>query len=106
MDSEELHGNVNPIGEDFRSLLETNSRENSEITSERTRLINAETASQMSKKLKEIKTDLNSQILQPINSAITEKVFPTLQTSLGMQENGFSAKVDLLANGLQGTPRL
>ena len=47
----------------FRSLLNTNISENSEITAETNRLINSETSSQMSKKLEELKSDLNSHIL-------------------------------------------
>ena len=41
--------NSNLVGEDFRSLLNTNSRENSEATIETTRLIIEEISSQMSK---------------------------------------------------------
>ena len=44
------HHSSNVIDEDFRSLLNTNSRENSEITIETTR---------MSRKLNEIKISLN-----------------------------------------------
>ena len=43
------------IGEDFSSLFNTNSRENSEITIEATRMINEEISNQMSRKLNEIK---------------------------------------------------
>ena len=39
--------NSNVIGEDFRSLLNTNSRENSEITIETTRMINEEISNQL-----------------------------------------------------------
>ena len=49
----------NVIGEDFRSLLNTNSRENSEAIIETTRLINEEISNQMSRRLSEIKTSLN-----------------------------------------------
>ena len=49
----------NALGEDFRSLLNTNSRENSDIAIETTRLINEEISNQMSKKLNEIKNSLN-----------------------------------------------
>ena len=52
----------NVLGEDFRSLPNTNSRENSEIMIESTRLITEEISNQMSRKLIEIKTSLNSQI--------------------------------------------
>ena len=57
--------NSNTTGEDFRSLL-TNSRENSEITIETTRLINEEITNQMSRKLNEIKMSRNSQIQNAI----------------------------------------
>ena len=39
------HQNSNLVGEDFRSLLNTNSRENSEVTIETTRIIGDEIAS-------------------------------------------------------------
>ena len=55
--------NSNVIGEDFRSLLNTNSRENSEITVETTRMISEETSNQMSRKLNEIRNSLNSFLL-------------------------------------------
>ena len=38
----------NLFGEDFRSLLNTNSRENSEMTIETTRMISEENSNQMS----------------------------------------------------------
>ena len=59
--------NSNMTGEDFRSLL-TNSRENSEITIEKTRLINEEISSQITRKLNEIRTSLNSQIQDAITT--------------------------------------
>ena len=61
----------NVIGEDFRSLLNTNSRESSKITIETTRMINEEISNQMSRKLNEIKSSLNIQIQDAISSAIT-----------------------------------
>ena len=45
----------NLLGEDFRSLLNTNSRENSEIAIEITRLINEEISNQLSRKVNEMK---------------------------------------------------
>ena len=65
----------NVIGEDFRSLLNTNNRENSQVKIETTRMINDERSNQMSRRLNEIKTSLNSQIQDAINNAITEKIF-------------------------------
>ena len=76
---------ANPISEDIRSLINTNSREKSEITIETARLINNEITSQVTRKLDEIRSDLNSQILEVINSAITEKVLPSIQNVLGVQ---------------------
>ena len=68
--------NSSLTGEDFRSLL-TNSREDSEITIETTRLINEEISNQMSKRLIEIKTNLDSQIQNAITTATTETEFPS-----------------------------
>ena len=76
----------NVIGEDFRSLLNTNSRENSEIKIETTRMINEEISIQMSRKLNEIKNSLNVRIQDAIKSAITEKILPSIQKTLEMQE--------------------
>ena len=77
--------NSNLVGEDFRSLLNTNSRENSEITIETTRLINDEISSQLSRKLNEIKTSLSSQIQNAISAAITNTMRPSIQNTLNMQ---------------------
>ena len=76
---------ANPISEDFRSLINTNSREYSEITIETARLINNEITYQVTWKLDEIRSDLNTQILEVVNSAITEKVLPSIQNVLGVQ---------------------
>ena len=67
--------NSNLVGEDFRSLLNTNSRENSEITIETTRMICEEISNQVSRKLNESKTSMNYQIQDAINNAITERYF-------------------------------
>ena len=71
------------------SLFSTNSRENSEITKEATRMMNSEIASQMSNNSDELKAHLNSPFSQVIYSAIAGKVLPTIQNSLGTQENGW-----------------
>ena len=67
--------NSNVIGEHFRSLLNTSSNENSEITIETTRRINEEISNQLSRKLNKIENGLNVQIQDAISSAITEKNF-------------------------------
>ena len=63
----------------YRSLLNTNLSENSEITVETSRAISSEISSQMSRKLEEMKSDLNSHILEVINSAIDEKILPSIE---------------------------
>ena len=65
--------NSNLVGEDFRSLFNTNSRENSEINFETTRMISEEISNQMSRKLNEIKTSLNFQIRDAISDAKNRK---------------------------------
>ena len=89
----------NIIGEDFRSLLNTNSRENSEITIETTRLINEKISNQISRKLNEIKTSLNSQIQDAITAAKTSTVLPSIQNTLEMQGRTDFTVVDQGSNG-------
>ena len=93
------------LGEDFRSLLNTNSRENSEIATETTRLINEEISNQLSKKLNEIKTSLNSQIQDAITTAITGTVLPSIQNTLEMQGRPDFTMVDRRSEGLHPSPR-
>ena len=75
----------NTLGENFRSLFNTNSRENSEITIETTRLINEEISNQMSRKLNKIKNSLKIQIQDAISSAITEQILHSIQNTLQAQ---------------------
>ena len=83
-------------GENFRSLLNTNTIENSEITAETSRAINSEISSQISKNLDEVRMDQNA-----INSAIEEKVLPTIQNNtLDPNWANLSAKLDLRSDGL------
>ena len=56
--------NSNVIGEDSRSLLNTNSREKSEITIETTRTISEDISNQITWRLNEIKTSSNFYIHQ------------------------------------------
>ena len=99
------HQNSNLVGEDFRSLLNTNSRENSEITIETTRMINEEISNQMAGKLNEIKTSLNSQIQSAISAAITNTILPSIQNTLGTQGRSNFTVVDRGSDGLQLGPR-
>ena len=52
-------------------------------------MMNSEIASQMSNISDELKAHLNSPFSQVIYSAIAGKVLPTIQNSLGTQENGW-----------------
>ena len=104
--SNRLHQNSNLVGEDFRSLLNTNSRENSEITIETTRMINEEISNQMSGKLNEIKTSLNSQIQSAISAAITITILPSIQNTLGMQGRSNFTVVDRGSDGPQRNPEV
>ena len=64
-----IQRNSNVAGDDDRSVR-TNSRENSEITIETTRMINENVSSQVSRRLNEIKDSLNSQIQDAVTTAI------------------------------------
>ena len=96
--------NSNVIGEDFRSLLNTNSRENSEITVETTRMISEEISNQMSRKLNEIRNGLNSQIHEAINSVMTETVLPSIQDTLGTHGNMNYITMDQTSVGPHKSP--
>ena len=61
--SDRTRQDVSQNSEDFRSLLNSNSRENSDSTGETMRLVNFE----VSKKMDELRKDLNCQIIDTIN---------------------------------------
>ena len=56
--------------------------------------------SQVTKELDRIIMDLSYQTLEAINSVIADKVLPSIQKTLGEQEKGFKAIVDLRCSGL------
>ena len=87
----------NTLGEDFRSLLNANSR----TTIETTRLINEEISNQMSRKLNEIKDNLNIQIQDAISSAITEQILPSIQNTLQTQSKAKHNTMDRGSNERQ-----
>ena len=97
--------NSNLVGEDFKSLLNTNSRENSDIAIETTRMISKEILNQMSRKLNEIKTSLNFQIQDAINNAITEKVLPSIHNTIEKQGRTDLTVVDRGSNELHPSLR-
>ena len=64
--------------EDFRSLLNSNNKENSESTVETMRLVSSE----ISKQMDGLRKDLNLLIVEAINSVINEKVFPDIRNTM------------------------
>ena len=65
----------NLVGEDFSSLIITNSKENSDRTTETTRMISDEITNQVTRRLNDIKASLNSQIQDAISIEIAERYF-------------------------------
>ena len=90
---------TNSISGNFRSLLSIIMIENSEITAETSRAINSEISSQMSKKLEEMKSDLNSHILNTIDSAIEERVIPSIRNELESQNSTENTNLDRRSDG-------
>ena len=84
----------------YRKLLNTNLSENCEITAETSRAISSDISSQMSRKLEEMKSDLNSYILEVINSAIDEKILPSIENVIAnKRETTKNTKWDLRSDG-------
>ena len=83
----------------YRSLLNTNLSENSEITVETSRMINSEISSQMSRKIEVMKSDLNSHILEVINSAIEERILPSIENVITSNREAKNTKWDLRSGG-------
>ena len=94
----------NLVGEDFRSLLYTNSRENSEVTVETNRMISEEISNQMSRKLNEIKESLNYQIQDAISSAITDQILPSIQNTLNKHGKVDYTVIDQRSSGSHEGP--
>ena len=82
------------IVEDFRSLLNTEKRIEIEVTIDTSRFICTELSQQKSRKLDELKRDLNTQITDSISSAIQETILLPLQTSLSGLIGGLGTNVD------------
>ena len=80
--SSRLQQNSNLTGEDFRSLLNSNKREDSEITIDTTKVLGDEIASQVTRKLLDIRSTLKLQVQEAINTAITERILPSIENSL------------------------
>ena len=98
-ESRRQQGETNLVEGNFRSLLKTNVSENTEITAETSRAINPEISSQMSRKLEEMISDLNSHIFDVINSAIEEKVIPSIKNAIGSQNSAKNTNLVLRSDG-------
>ena len=83
----------------FRSLLNAYLSENSVNTAETNRVINSEISSQMSRKLDEIKSDLNFRIMELINSAIEGKILSSIENAVSSNEAAKNTKWDLRSDG-------
>ena len=86
--------------QDFKSPLNTNSKENCGITIETTKLINSEVTNLVSRKLNK---DLSTQKLDSINSGKYEKVLPLIQNTIGSQMTGFGVNMDHRSSRLNRT---
>ena len=84
--------NTDLVGENIRSSLNANMSVNSEITAESSRAINSEISPRMSRRFEEIKSNLNSHILEVLNAAIEEKVSPTIRSVVEISEGAKSTK--------------
>ena len=71
---------------------------------ETTRIISAEIANQMSRKLNEVKSSLNAQIQDAISTAISEKMLSTIQKTISMQGRTNFTVLDRKSSGLQRCP--
>ena len=97
--------NSNLTGIDFRSLLNSNTRENSEITTETTRIFGDETASHVTRKLNDIRSSLKLRIQEAINTAFTERLLPSIENSLVARGRSNITMEDQRTNGLQDGPK-
>ena len=78
-----------------RSFLNTSLSQNSETTAETNRFINSEISSQMPRKLEELKSDLNSHILDVNTSALEEKVLPSIKNALEIKNPAKNTILDI-----------
>ena len=97
--SDRTRGDVVQNSEDFRSPSNSKSRENSESTIETMRLVNSE----VSRKMEELKRDLNSYIAETINSLISERILPNIQNTSSSQNPVFREEVDHRSSRLSRT---
>ena len=104
--SSERKGNANPNSDDFRTLLNFNSKGSSMITAEIMRMLESVITSKVSSNLIEIKIALIFQIRKAIEQAITEQDLPSIQNNLCAKEIGCKTKVDLTCSGRHRSPEV
>ena len=75
------------------------------MTKETTRMIGNEIANQVTRKLNDNRSRLNLQIQEAINTAVTERVLPSIENSLVAHGRASSTMEDQRASGLQDSPR-
>ena len=79
--------------------MNTNLSENSGLTVETSRAISSEISSQMSRKLEKMTSDLNTRILDAINTANENRVVPSIKNAVGGQNSARNTNLDLLSDG-------
>ena len=84
---------------DYRTYLKTKNSENSGMTVETSRAISSEISLQMSRKLEEMQTNLNSHILDAINAVIEGKVLPSIKNAVKIENSVKSTNLDLRSDG-------
>ena len=77
----------------FRTLLNSDDRIRNGIPVETTRFNADEITQQMTRKIDELKRDLNTQITDSINSVIHDSILPSIQKSLSGQTSGLETNV-------------
>ena len=102
--SNERQTNTNPSGDDFRTLLNTNSVGNSHMTSETVRRINSEITSQVSSKKNEFNVDLKLHIRETIEQVILDQVLPIFTETSGEIGNGARQNVVLRSSERRRSP--
>ena len=84
---------------DYRSYLNTNLSENTCLAVKTSKTVTSEISSQMSRKLEEMQSCLNSQILDVINTAIETRVFPCIKNVVERQNSARNVNLDLRSDG-------
>ena len=104
--SNERQTNGNQSGDDFRTLLNTNSVGNSDITSETVRMISSDITNQVSSKMNEFKVILNLHNRETVEKPISDQVLPTIRETLGKIRSAARPNVDLTSSERHRSPEM